>query len=294
MDHEDPYEVLVGILEKSGNNSNTVGIEERFLKVSQFKKIAKCLPNARFIDASGLVEGVAAHPSQAEAACMRAAARIADIGLQTGIREVKEGVYPYQIIGKIHNAMYQAGQRDFDMSLVAVWSGPQGGRMHDTSTTEKIKMGDITTIEVMGVDNHYKAGAQACVYVGDDPPKNIVEAYNLIVEMHLKAKAAVKAGVTTGDVFNAASAVYRAARGTDYYRRSGGSMGLTIFTLDLVKGRREVLNPGVSLLIQTLVDDPVLLTRVSTVMVTENGYDELTHPILGLKAPLESAASGGM
>ena len=157
--------------------------------------------------------------------------------------------------------------------------------MHDTSTTKKITKGDITTIEVMGVDNHYKAGAKACVYVGDDPPKNIIEAYNLVTEMHSKAKAAVKAGVTTGDIFNAASAVYRASRGTDYYRRSGGSMGLTIFTLDLVKGRREVLNPGVSLLIQTPVDDPVLLTCASTVMVTANGSDELTQPILGLKAP---------
>ncbi len=293
MDHEDPYEVLLDILKESGNEAKLIGIEERFLKVSQFKKIQKRLPNARFVDASGLVENVSTKPSAAEAACMRNAARITDIGLQTGIREVKEGAYPYQIIGKIHDAMYQAGQRDFDMALVAVWSGPQGGRMHDTSTTERIKKGDIATIEVMGVDNQYKAGAQACVYVGDDPPKDIAEAYDLIAKMHLKAKAAVKAGVTTGDIFDAASSVYRAAKGTDYYRRCGGSMGLTVFALDLVKGRREVLNPGVSLLIQTLVDDPVLLTRATTVMVTEDGCEELTQPILDFRSPREPAALDG-
>jgi Xaa-Pro aminopeptidase len=101
--------------------------------------------------------------------------------------------------------------------------------------------------------------------------------------MHLRAKQAVKAGVTAGDIFNAASSAYRAARGTDYYRRCGGSMGLTVFTLDLVNGRRDVLTPGVALLIQTLVDDPVLLTSASTVMVTENGYEELTQPILKLR-----------
>lgn len=282
-DHENPYAVLVSILKESNNDAGVIGIEERFLKVSQFKKIQNSVPNAQFTDASGLVEGVAAQPSKAEASCMRAAARITNIGLQTGLREVREGVYPYEIIGKIHNAMYQAGQRDFDMALVAVWSGPQGGRMHDTSTTEKIRNGDIATIEVMGVDNHYKAGAQACIYVGDEPPQKIVEAYDLIAEMHSKAKGAVVAGATTGDIFDAASSVYHAARGTDYYRRAGGSMGLTIFTLDLVKGRKDVLNPGMSLLIQTLVDDPVLLTRASTVMVTENGYEELTQPLLGLK-----------
>ena len=60
-------------------------------------------------------------------------------------------------------------------------------------------------------------------------------------------------------------------------------MGLTVFTIDLVNGRKDVLSPGVALLIQTLVDDPVLLTCASTVMVTENGCEDLTSPLLALK-----------
>ena len=189
---------------------------------------------------------------------------------------------PYESVNRRKIAMYAAGQRDFDMSLVCIWSGPAGGFMHDTSTTEKIKKGDIVTVEIWGVDNHYKAGAQASIYVGNQPPQKIVDAYDLVARMHSGAKAAVRAGVTTGDIFAAASAVYRAAKGADYYRRCGGSMGLTVFTLDLVRGGRDVLSPGVSLLIQTLVDDPVLLTCASTVMVTKDGHEELTRPMPGL------------
>jgi Xaa-Pro dipeptidase len=283
MDHENPYEVLVNILKESGNTGKAIGVEERFLKVSQLKKIQQHLPDAKLSDASGLVEAVAASPSPAESACLRRAARITDIGFKTGIAELREGVYPYQVIGKIHDAMYQAGQRDFDMSLVCVWSGPQGGRMHDTMTIEKIKNGDIVTVEVWGVDNHYKAGAQARIYVGSNPPANIVAAYGLNVSMHDAAQKAVKAGAAAGDVFNGANSVYRPARGADYYRRCGGSMGLTVFTIDLVNGRKDVLRPGVALLIQTLVDDPVLLTCASTVMVTESGCEELTSPLRALK-----------
>jgi Xaa-Pro aminopeptidase len=283
MDHEDPYVVLRDILEESGNSGGTLGIEERFLKLSQFKKIQRVLPNAKFVDVTGMIEELAATPSPAESECVRRAAQITKIGLDTGLKAAKVGVYPYEVIGKVHEAMYAAGQRDFDMSLVAVWSGPQGGRMHDTSTTERIQAGDIVTVEIMGVDNHYRAGAQACIYVGDEPPKQVADAYKLVTDMHAKAKHAVKAGVTAGAVFDAASAVYRAAKGTDYYRRCGGSMGLTIFTLDLVKGRTEVLKPGVALLVQTLVDDPVLLTCASTVMVTPSGCEELTQPVLALK-----------
>jgi Xaa-Pro dipeptidase len=283
MDHEDPYQILVWILQESGNLAKAIGVEERFLKVSQLKRIARQLPDAKLVDASGLVEAVAATPSAAESACLRRAARITDIGFQAGIREIREGVYPYQVIGRIHDAMYQAGQRDFDMSLVCVWSGPQGGRMHDTSTTERINNGDIVTIEVWGVDNHYKAGAQGSIYVGNDPPAAILDAYNLNAGMYANARKVVKAGATASDVFSAASSVYRAARGADYYRRCGGSMGLSVFTVDLVNGRRDVLKPGMALLLQTLVDDPVLLTCASTVMVTDNGYEDLTSPLLQLR-----------
>ena len=283
MDHEDPYQVLSRILQESGNAAKTIGVEERFLKVSQLKRITRQLPDAKIVDASGLVEAVAATPSALESACLRRAARITDIGFQAGIRETREGVYPYQVIGKIHDAMYQAGQRDFDMSLVCVWSGPQGGRMHDTSTTGRIKKGDIVTIEVWGVDNHYKAGAQGSIYIGQNPPAEIIKTYDLNAAMHANAVKAIKSGKTAGDIFDAVNKVYRPARGTDYYRRCGGSMGLTVFTIDLVNGRTDILKPGMALLVQTLLDDPVLLTCASTVMVTEHGYEELTSPLSTLR-----------
>jgi Xaa-Pro dipeptidase len=278
MDHEDPYPIVADMLARVGAEGGSVGIEKRFLKLSQFEKLQRELPRARFVDASGLVEGVAASPSPRESACIREAARITNVGFQVGLREIREGVYPYEIIGKIHAAMYAAGQRDFDMSLVCIWSGPQGGRMHDTSTTERIRHGDMVTVEVWGVDNHYKAGAQASIHVGGEPPDAVVAAYDLVVRMHDAAQRAVRPGAAAGDVFEAASAVYRSASGKDYYRRCGGSMGLTVFTTDLVKGRPDVLNPGVALLVQTLVDDPVLLTCASTVMVTDDGCEILTSP----------------
>src|ERR1700741_1369170 len=83
MDHENPYDVLVKILKESGNAGKAIGIEERFLQVSQLRKMQQHLPDANLFDASGLVEAVAASPSPAESACLRRAARITDIGFKT-------------------------------------------------------------------------------------------------------------------------------------------------------------------------------------------------------------------
>jgi Xaa-Pro dipeptidase len=282
-DHEDPYLALKTIAGEMGWPVRAIGIEERILKVSQMRRLSTTFPDARFIDASGLVEKIAGRPSAAETACMRQAARVTEIGIQAGVAELGNGVPAGQVIGKMHEAMYRAGQRDFDMALVCIWAGPDGGLMHDTRADRVIGVGDVVTVEVWGVDNQYKAGAQASVFIGSDPPPAVVEAYDLVAAMYRAARDRVRAGLTAGDVFDAANEVYRAAHGSDYYRRCGGSMGLTIFTIDLVRGRSDPLFPGMCLLIQTLVDDPFLLTCAGTVLVTESGCEELTAALPQLK-----------
>ena len=147
----------------------------------------------------------------------------------------------------------------------------------------RIKKGDIVTLEVWGVDNHYKAGAQASIYIGDNPPATIVDAYDLNAGMHAKAQKAVKAGATAGDVFAAANSVYRRGERYRLFSTLRRLDGVTVFTIDLVNGRQDILKPGVALLVQTLVNDPVLLTCASTVMVTEQGCEELTSPLLQFK-----------
>jgi Xaa-Pro dipeptidase len=233
------------------------------------------------IDITGLVESQAAELSDSEVQAIRAAAEVTNAGMQAALGAVRIGGFPYQAVGKAHEAMYSAGQSDFEKSFVAVWSGPQGGMMHDTRTTEEFRAGDICTVEIMGVDQQYIACSQTCVHLGDEAPKpEVVEAYRLVVAMHDAARAAVRAGVTTGEVFEAANGLYRDATGRDYFRRVGGSLGLTMFAIDLVKGGDVVLRSGTPLLVQTLVTAPVMLTCATSVIVNDDGYTELTPRIV--------------
>lgn len=279
LDHEDPFKVVHDILAESGNTSGKIGIEEGFLSLRQVKGIQKVIPNAKFVDATGLVEGVRATPSKAESECIRHAAKLATLGFEKAIENSRAGAYPYEVLAEIHHAMYKAGQTDFDVAMVALWSGPRGGRMHDTATTERIAKGDLVTIEIHGVHKLYKAGAQGSIYVGENPPGNIVDAYKMVSNMYERARDAVKPGCKAEEVYYAANTVYRPARGADYFRRVGGSIGLSLFDIDLVKDKRDELKPGVSLLVQPLVNDPALITCCGTVMVTENGREELTKPL---------------
>ena len=283
MDHENPYAVLEAIFRENDIRTDLLGVEERFLSVRQFSRIKQVIADAQYVDATGLIEAIAVKSSPAEVACLRKAATITNVGFEAGMAAVREGVYPYEVVGRIHDAMYKAGQSDFDMSMVCVWAGERGGRMHDTQTTERIKAGDAVTIEIFGVDHQYKVGAQGTVFVGRKPSPDVQKSYSVLVDMFKAARDAVRPGVTSGDIYDAANGPFRSALGSDYYRKVGGSMGLTVFNIGLTKGNKEILEPGMCLLVQTLVDDPALITCSNTVLVTADCYETLTDPILDLR-----------
>lgn len=286
-DHEDPYQLLAETIRRDDGwaGLHRVGIEKQFISVAQHdafvKAVGAVVPDLELVDISGVVESLAANLSNWERDCMRQAATVTSAGMATALSTTTVGAYPYDVVGSIQQAMYGHGQSDFEKSFVAVWSGPRGGLMHDTRTTRQLADGDVATIEIMGVDHHYTTCAQTSVFIGAGAPTpETTKAYELIIDMHNAARAVLRAGVTAGDVFEAADALYRSATGESYFRRIGGSLGLTLFALDLVKDSTAVIADGTPLLVQILVNEPVLLTCTSTVIVTTTGVEELTAAIV--------------
>jgi Xaa-Pro dipeptidase len=279
MDHENPYAALAKVIADYNLPIRNVGIEERFLSIRQMNRIAEFVRFEHVHDISGFVERLAAVPSEVEIASIKRAAEVTRAGFKAGIAAIAVGKYPYQVVGAIHEAMYSAGQSDFDMSMVCVWGGETGGRMHDTITTEQIQAGDAVTIEIFGIDNHYKVGAQGTVFAGRAPERPVQESYATLVAMFEAGRQSLRAGVKSGDVFAAANKPYRARWDADYYRKVGGTMGLSVFETPLLKGGDAALPAGACVLLQTLVDDPVLLTCSSSVLITDDGFETLTDPI---------------
>lgn len=275
-DHEDPYAAIAGAVDL--RPGATIGVEERFISARQLRRLLGAYEDLRTTDITGRIEALSAHPDADEIASIRHAAAIAQAGMATGEQSLQVGRRAAHVVGEVHRAMYDAGQTDFDKALVAVWSGANGGAMHDTRVSQPLERGDVATIEIMGVHHHYRIGVQGCWILDAEPSPEIAAAHRLVVEMHDAARAAIRAGATARSVFAAADEVYRAARGIGYHRRVGGSMGLTNFAVDLTRDNDAVLTKGQPILVQTLVDDPVLLTHASTVLVTDDGCEPLTFP----------------
>jgi Xaa-Pro aminopeptidase len=283
MDHVDPFKLLADILTDRGAARGVVGIEEANLTVGRLKKMEQALPGAKFKDASGIIKGLMTRLSRTEIEYIKKAAAITKIGFQQGIETVKEGVFGYEVVAEINHVMYKAGQTDTNTGRAWCWAGPEGGQIHSSALDYRIRKGDLVTIEVGGVYQMYRVNAQGTIYVGENPPEIIVKTYKMISDMYKGARDAVKPGAKAGEVYDGSNKIYHRLMGTDYFRRVGGSMGLTPYTISLSKGGQEILNPGFALVVQPLVNEPFLITCCSTMLVTETGREELTTPLFELK-----------
>jgi Xaa-Pro dipeptidase len=282
-DHEDHYAMLAELVEECGVSTGAIGVEEAFMTVFQFNQMKSAMPKADLKNASWLVENLRIALSEQEVAYYRKAAEMTNIGFQKGLDLIRAGLYPYEIIAEIQHAMYQAGQSDVEVPKMWIWSGSKGGYMHDTAVNRRLNVNDIATVEVWGTECQYLAGAQATVFLGEKPNPEIIDAHKLVRDMYLAAKEALKPGAISGDTYKAASDVYRAAKGQDYWRRVGANLGLSFGPVDMGMTGQHVIEPWTPFILQIVEVEPALVTCCSTLLVTDTGCEELTPPYLEMR-----------
>lgn len=286
IDGEGPWKKLKGILEAAKVAKGKIGVEDNKITLRRLNGLKNTVPQAEIIGVAGLVESVMAVPSKKELQYTRKAGEITQVGYEKAVNTIKVGVPYSEIIAQSNLAMYRAGMTEQMVSglyiLNCVWGGPTGGAMHETDVTMKVAIGDLITPEIWGTYKHYVAANQCTVYVGKRPKKEFVDLYNVLAEMYVATREAMKPGNTVGEAWEAGSKIYKKHYGVDYYRMLGPQMGAG-FVGRLDKGVKLPLCPGAAYICQPQVNDPLLMCVAATIMITEKGNEEITQPLLELK-----------
>jgi len=280
-DYEDAY---AAIAKRLPSGARRLGIEYLEITALQLERVRRACPGVETPDASGLVEAFRRVKSPREIEHCREAGRIADMGLHAALEAVKDGARVATVVAEATRAMYEQGQDDVNWPPVLVWSGPEGGLMHDSGLEGVISAGHLVTIEVTGTRELYIADAMGTICVGTPSPA-VEEGYAIAVALHDAAQRALRAGVTGEQVHAQADTVFQKAGHGSYYRRVGGAVGInsqpSLFFegLNLVKGETARLESGMTVLVQPGVDRPAMMIVASTNLVTQEGFEELTHPL---------------
>lgn len=181
-----PMDYLSGILADRGLGSVSIGVEmdNYWFSAAAFASLQKHLPNARFSDATALVNWQRAVKSETEIKYMRNAARIVEAMHQRIFDKIEVGMRKCDLVAEI----YDAGTRgvdgiggDYPAIVPLLPSGVEASAPHLTWDDRPLKRGEGTFFEIAGCYNRYHVPLSRTVFLGK-PTQAFLDAEKATIE----------------------------------------------------------------------------------------------------------------
>ena len=292
-DYEDWVAKTKDALTDIGVANKRIGLEydSWFLTTRDYLRLTAMLPDAKFVDCSGLVEQGRMIKSPQEIDYIRQAAEAAEAGMRAGIETTEVGATENDVAAAIHSAQIKAGS-EYTGLPIFIRSGSRNAMTHSTWYRKKLEPNEGVSFEIPGCINRYHAAHYRQVYLGD-PPDVLVRATDLAINTLQLAKSLIKPGIRAEDVFEAIRQnIESTDLGASVLQRIAYSIGIAYapdwgegHIISMVKGEKRPLQAGMTFhLIAGLVRLPQLeKIRVAvctdSILVTKNGCETLTDGI---------------
>ncbi|RWO84576.1 ectoine hydrolase DoeA [Mesorhizobium sp.] len=286
-----PMDFLSQVLADRGWGKLSIGVEmdNYWFSAAAFASLQKHLPNARFVDATALVNWQRAVKSSTEIDYMRKAARIVEAMHQRIVDKIEVGMRKCDLVAEI----YDAGTRgvdgpegkiggDYPAIVPLLPSGADASAPHLTWDDQPMKSGEGTFFEIAGCYNRYHCPLSRTVFLGK-PTQEFLDAEKATLEGMEAGLAAAKPGNTCEDIANAFFTVLR-RYGIVKDNRTGYPIGLSYppdwgeRTMSLRPGDRTELKPGMTFHFMTgLWLETMGLEITESILITETGVECLAN-----------------
>ena len=225
-----PMQLLAQIIQDKGWGSRRIGVEmdNYYFSAAAHHHLVQGLPDARFSDATALVNWQRAVKSAQELAYMRKAARLVERMHQRIVEVVEPGLRKCDLVAEIYDAglRHQDGiGGDYPAIVPLLPSGPAAGAPHLTWDDQPMQKGEGTFFEIAGCYHRYHCPLSRTVFLGD-PPAHIVEAEKAVLEAMAAGLEQARAGKLSQDIANAFFRVL-AAHGIEKDNRTGYPIGVS-------------------------------------------------------------------
>lgn len=282
-----PMDYLADIIESRGWGRSTIGVEmdNYWFSAAAYASLNRHLPNARFRDATALVNWQRAVKSPQELAYMRKAARIVEAMHARILEKVEPGMRKCDLVAEI----YDAGIRgvdgiggDYPAIVPLLPSGADASAPHLTWDDAPMKAGEGTFFEIAGCYKRYHCPLSRTVFLGT-PTQEFRDAEKAVLEGMDAGLEAARPGNTCEDIANAFFAVLD-RYGIVKDNRTGYPIGLSYppdwgeRTMSLRPGDRTELEPGMTFHFMTgLWLETLGLEITESILITETGVECLAN-----------------
>ena len=278
-----PMEQLSQVIASRGWAKARIGVEmdNYWFSAAASETLRSHLKEARFSDATGLVNWQRTVKSRREVEFIRRAAAIVDAMHAKVIELVEPGLPKNVLVAEIQKqAILGASGHwgDYCAIVPMLPSGIDATAPHLTWDDRPFKNNEGTFFELGGCYKRYHAPLSRTVYLGK-PPQKFLDAESAVSEATEEGLSQCKPGVTCGEVAEAFFGTLQ-KRGFHKDSRAGYSIGLSYppdwgeRTLSIRRGDRTVLEPNMTLhFMPALWLDDGGLELSETILITDTGVE---------------------
>jgi Xaa-Pro aminopeptidase len=264
---------------KSRAKGWTIGIEAERLTVAERKRLVDQLPSGmRLRNAPALVEKARMVKDENELELIREAVKLGATLFDRALKVLRAGIKESELAAEMEYAARRAGAEEMSFPTI-IASGARSALPHGRATGQAVVPGGFVVCDFGVILAGYCSDQTRTVWVGS-APEEARHAYESVREAQEAAIAAVRPGVSAGEVDAAARKVLRKAGLGRYFTHSTGhGVGLEIHEAPrIAAGQREVLKPGMVITIEPGVYFPGKWgVRIEDmVAVSETGCEVLT------------------
>ncbi len=250
-DGEDPYALVAEVL---GTRPQKLAVESEHLTLATQWRLEERVQARALVDATSVLGGLRLRKTPPEIALLEEAARITDQVTGSVLAQARAGMTEIEIGRLIDDAIQGAGAQLSFPSLVQ--AGPASADPHHRPAPTRLRRGDLLLLDFGAAVGGYCADTTRTVSCGIPSPEQ-QRVFDLVLRAHDRAIAAVRPGVTTGAIDEAARGVIRDGGHAEHFlHRVGHGLGLEDHeapsldpgsTLVVEEGMVFTIEPGVYL-----------------------------------------------
>ena len=280
---------IISILKKV----KRIGVENDHLTLERQKNLKDALGNPELIDVAPSIMLKRMIKSEEEIKLITSGAKIADIGGEALVREIKVGATEIDIAMVGRDAMEKAIAKfhpDSELRDTWVWfqSGINTDGAHNPVTTRKLKHGDILSLNTFPMISGYYTALERTLFVGEVDDTSL-KAWEANIKVHKRGIELIKPGTTCSEITTELNELF-AELGYLQYRTFGYGHSFGVLShyygregkLELREDIDTILEPNMVVSMEPMIlipdDKPGAggYREHDILVINENGVEDIT------------------
>ncbi|OYD09814.1 M24 family metallopeptidase [Paludifilum halophilum] len=279
-DADDPWKKIRAALKERGiKNPERIAVEKEQLSYARAEALKKIFPSTRLVSAEENVQPIRMVKNADEVQTLTEAARLADFGVEAGLRALKTGCTEMEVIARIEYELKQKGVREMSFSTMVLF-GEKSGQPHGVPGERKLKEGDFVLFDLGVIYNGYCSDiTRTFVY------RSVTEEQIRIYETVLQSQTAVlercHPGTPISELDRTARGIIDGAGYGEYFpHRIGHGLGIEAHEFPSLHEKNEdLLREGMVFTVEPGIYIPELggVRIEDDLVITADGHRTLTR-----------------